>query len=53
LGLNGLWVVGLGFDGQWLLGVWVALDVGVAGFGCYFGGCLGGFDWWMFGVVDL
>ena len=51
--MNGLWVVGLGFDGRWLLGIWVALDVGVVGFGCYFGGGLGGFDWWMFGVVGL
>ena len=47
--MNGLWVMGLGFDGQWLLGVWVALDVGVVGFGC----CLGGLNWWMFRVVGF
>ena len=47
------WVVGLGFGGQWLLGVWVALDVGVVGFGCCFGGYLSGLDWWMFGAVGL
>ena len=47
--MNGLWVMGLGFDGQWLVGVWVALDVGVVGFGC----CMGGLNWWMFRVVGF
>ena len=47
------WVVGLGFGGQWLLGVWVGLDVDVVGFGCCFGGYLSGLDWWMFGAVGL
>ena len=51
--MNGLWVMGLGFGGWWLLDVWVALDVGVVGFWCCFGGSLGSLDWRMFGAVGL